>query len=239
LLKFSSTRCSDDRDRIFALLGIANDIVFQSSSPSIGIPSGFANQTIRFTPDYNLPVSQVYREFAISALAAAHPFGLLHCAGAFRRSSLDPARTMDLPSWVPDWRLPLLFKPFFKTSSFRAGKSKSKKSKSIQVISTGLSIVGVYLGRVRRAEDRSSGNFTTGNDRVYFELEDGSAGAAPPDTIIGDDVFIFIGANTPFVVRSRASQGTFNLIGDCYVRGVMNGEALEHEWIETTEICLV
>lgn len=42
-----------------------------------------------------------------------------------------------------------------------------------------------------------------------------------------DIVAIFDGARTPFVIRRKKEPDRFRLIGDCYIHGLMKGEALE------------
>ncbi|PMD29684.1 hypothetical protein L207DRAFT_444914, partial [Hyaloscypha variabilis F] len=39
-------------------------------------------------------------------------------------------------------------------------------------------------------------------------------------------VCIFLGGNVPFVLRAR-NDSKYQLIGECYVHGVMDGEALK------------
>jgi hypothetical protein len=52
-------------------------------------------------------------------------------------------------------------------------------------------------------------------------------GLAPPDAIVGDIVAVLIGAPVPHVLRKN-SGGTYKLVGECYVSGIMGGEALAH-----------
>lgn len=44
----------------------------------------------------------------------------------------------------------------------------------------------------------------------------------------GDVIIVFRGARVPFVVRPR-SDGSWTLVGECYVQGLMRGEALQLE----------
>lgn len=53
-------------------------------------------------------------------------------------------------------------------------------------------------------------------------------GCAPSKIGIGDQVVIFVGGRTPFILRPRTSD-TFELIADCYVPEFMNGEAFQLE----------
>lgn len=43
---------------------------------------------------------------------------------------------------------------------------------------------------------------------------------------VDDLVCVFIGASTPFVVREM-EDGYFRLVGECYIHGLMDGEAMD------------
>jgi hypothetical protein len=59
-----------------------------------------------------------------------------------------------------------------------------------------------------------------------FISEKGLLGLGPKDTNAQDIVCIFLGGNVPFVLRAR-DDGKYQLVGECYVHGVMDGEALK------------
>lgn len=52
-------------------------------------------------------------------------------------------------------------------------------------------------------------------------------GIGPDHMRAGDTIAIFFGARTPFIIRPDEDTGHFRLIGDCYIHGLMDGEALE------------
>lgn len=54
----------------------------------------------------------------------------------------------------------------------------------------------------------------------------GSMGLFPKDCQMGDLIVIFPGARTPFVVR-QGRLGSYTLVGDCYIHGMMEGEMLK------------
>ncbi|CZR66859.1 uncharacterized protein PAC_16760 [Phialocephala subalpina] len=77
-------------------------------------------------------------------------------------------------------------------------------------------------------------------DRRFFITQRGYLGFAPENTQIGDEVYVINGSKVPFVLRrlnktyeleSRTDESiipdvpAFNLIGNCYVHGIMDGEA--------------
>jgi hypothetical protein len=62
------------------------------------------------------------------------------------------------------------------------------------------------------------------NDRrSLFRTSVGSLGIGPQSLQILDEVWILNGATVPFVLRPR-EDGTFQLIGEAYLHGLMHGE---------------
>jgi hypothetical protein len=54
----------------------------------------------------------------------------------------------------------------------------------------------------------------------------GYVGLVPQFSIKGDAVAVIIGAQTPFVVRPVTGETKYQLVGECYIHGIMDGEAL-------------
>jgi hypothetical protein len=84
------------------------------------------------------------------------------------------------------------------------------------------------------------------NNRRVFSTEKGYVGLGPnslnmkaPEPIL-DEIWVILGARTPFVLRPKGNA--YQLVGECYIHGLMQGEAL-HEVkagnlaIEDIEIC--
>ena len=63
----------------------------------------------------------------------------------------------------------------------------------------------------------------------------GRLSLVPPVAKVGDMICIIPRGDTPYVI-SDCGQGHFNLVGECYVQGIMHGEALKmglpERWIE-------
>jgi hypothetical protein len=97
LQHFDHLGCADDRDHIFALLGMAENI--NDSQPRENFNQD-NNMAIDFRADYSKNNEVVYIDFA-EAMANA---GLLEMilTEATARPCLDGL----LQSWVPDWRTP-------------------------------------------------------------------------------------------------------------------------------------
>lgn len=56
----------------------------------------------------------------------------------------------------------------------------------------------------------------------------GYLGLVPASTRHGDKVAVFLGGSTPYILR-KAGKGTYMFRGDCYVHGIMHGEALQKD----------
>ncbi|CCT70550.1 related to heterokaryon incompatibility protein (het-6OR allele) [Fusarium fujikuroi IMI 58289] len=76
LQEFSSRKATDDRDKVFALLGLAGDITIK--------------------PDYSLSTVQVYRSTVIDLIK--HSGSLTALSGDMKRKNSG-----HIPSWIPDW----------------------------------------------------------------------------------------------------------------------------------------
>lgn len=61
--------------------------------------------------------------------------------------------------------------------------------------------------------------------RCFFRTEKGYYGLGPVELEAGDIVSVLFGGTTPFVLRPVGES--YMLVGECYVYGLMNGEAIE------------
>jgi hypothetical protein len=64
-------------------------------------------------------------------------------------------------------------------------------------------------------------------------------GLFPMHVSVGDVVYIFDRCPIPFALRSVGSKGEFRFIGECFVRGIMDGEAVEIDYICLRHVTLV
>ncbi|KAJ4310661.1 hypothetical protein N0V94_008334 [Neodidymelliopsis sp. IMI 364377] len=70
--------------------------------------------------------------------------------------------------------------------------------------------------------------------QTFFVTKSGYMGIGPERTRAGDQVWVFHGGNVPFVMRKvgKEEEGDgplLKLVGDAYVHGIMDGEALDGE----------
>jgi len=61
--------------------------------------------------------------------------------------------------------------------------------------------------------------------RAFFITADGYMGLGSPEW--GDEIWVLFGGDTPFILRSSVTDpGCHQLVGSCYVHGLMDGEAM-------------
>jgi hypothetical protein len=274
LLRFDTAKCIDPRDRLFSLIGIADNVSLRDADGVVQTGTrmdGNHKGIIDFTADYRMSTQEVYTIFARATLKTITPFDILHCAGAFRVTNPDLLATSSdtWPSWVPDWRLLALYKPLMKVSEFSESLDIKGRFRAIDVSDTALTITGLHLTTVRSLSTLITNSEFKANvdyrnaypqerallrpssaddkvleilalDRVFIEIEDGRWCAVPPDTLPGDDVVIFHGALTPFLLRSVPGRDVFRLIGDCYLKGGMYaGDPQRYSYLEDRRFSIV
>lgn len=92
------------------------------------------------------------------------------------------------------------------------------------------------------AQDRMSRSMTRWPRFRCFCLTHGDRFAWTPHmTEPGDKIFVIRGARLPYVLRpnSGGSIGTFTLVGECWLEGMMQGEAVDSVGMEWERICLL
>ena len=60
----------------------------------------------------------------------------------------------------------------------------------------------------------------------FCVTQEGFVGLVPWRAEPGDIICVFMGSTVPFAIRRRAN-GNYTLIGECYIHGLMDGEALD------------
>ena len=63
-----------------------------------------------------------------------------------------------------------------------------------------------------------------------------AVGLAPHGAREGDLVFVAVGADVPYVLRSCGDG--YELIGECYVQGIMDGEVMGMDWIGVQDVMI-
>jgi hypothetical protein len=68
----------------------------------------------------------------------------------------------------------------------------------------------------------------TVRSRAFFTTDSRHFGFGPKCTAAGDQVFLLIGSDLPFILRPAGEK--FELVGACYVHGIMYGEGLHQDF---------
>jgi hypothetical protein len=77
-------------------------------------------------------------------------------------------------------------------------------------------------------------------DKAMLVTERGYLGLGQEGSQVGDVICILAGGETPFMLRqSPAHEGLFQFLGECYVHGVMDGEAMNNEGSSQLEKFLI
>lgn len=116
------------------------------------------------------------------------------------------------------------------------------------------SVAAVSEGR-RRPDDESNlvlsatgtfymQMFTVCHQHRFALTKRGYMGLVPHCARVGDRIAIFLGAPVPFVLRTtgerigKQDRVTMHLVGDAYIHGIMDGEAMDFEGFAPQEIWL-
>lgn len=156
LQRFEASDCSDPRDRIYALAGLANDVTFANShtDESISVDNESEDKTparLVIESDYSLPAEELFTRVAESIYYRDNLHGLIWLLSQAGSRRSRPAKALDgspciprIPSWVPDWPLrrtcsPLQY-PLDSPLRFR-----EEVDHQIRRLSDGRSIVTAYM----------------------------------------------------------------------------------------------
>ncbi|KAH9207202.1 heterokaryon incompatibility protein-domain-containing protein [Leptodontidium sp. 2 PMI_412] len=97
-------------------------------------------------------------------------------------------------------------------------------------IPTGENMAEVYWRTLIGNKGMNSAEATEDYAQQYEQvcIANEFVGLVPTQTEVGDIVCVFNGGATPFIIRPSAEiDGAFQLIGVCYIHGLMRGEALK------------
>lgn len=290
---------SNDRDRIYALLGMTDNSDFQA--------------------DYNLSVGETYVRFSKWVLDCSPALSLL----SYARGTSD-AGSSDIPTWSPSPHMASLPVTLLHVEHFNAsgdGNGQDRRTWRPVCVSDELRLKGSIIDSVWKRGDtwinaapldlkrnclkqcaniaqiiNSSGNkrykrfcramtleinaqwskapqeqstlfhryfqaITSGAERVSVEdeeeveritallstwarcryfcvTEQDRFAWVPTQARVGDEICIFRNARVPHVIRWH-QDGTYVLVGECWIEGLMEGEALELPTFEWKDIVLV
>lgn len=75
-------------------------------------------------------------------------------------------------------------------------------------------------------------------NKVVFRTAEGDLGVGPVSTRAGDRVWVFEGTRVPFLVRP-VQEGFCQLLGECYLHGIMYGELIQAGKLDFEGLALV
>jgi hypothetical protein len=126
-----AAQATDNRDKVFALLGLASDI----NPQSLDIIS----------PDYTIKTTEVYIKTAQWIASKTENLDFLGMAGILPR----PNQYL-LPSWVPDWSFPLMTCPLNQLGIGPAYLTYINRRKGLSFANGGSSLIlqGIFVDKV-------------------------------------------------------------------------------------------
>lgn len=226
---------TDPRDKIYSVLGLAKVPIAESGSMS--------QDTNPMTIDYSKTTSEVYQYLAKYIINRDRNLDIL-CILLTHRN----AGSADLPTWVPDWRVPIEDArlldcwDFFASKFAASGFTKAELQDQSDI--GRLLVRGLYLDRVSQLMDYTT-IIPRGADVPYAVLEPfvkdihlrrlcrtacDDTGLVSRHAAEDDMVFILHGAKLPFILRPVDSGDyndgaplEFEVVGPCWMPGDMFG----------------
>ena len=132
IVKSELCKCSDPRDRVYAVLNMLKTV------------NSFERHA-KIKPDYAKTVSQVYRDVVLSILDQTNQTSILdHCE--MQEQPLGSSDSLQIPSWVPDWTIPSNQRRL--NIGFASGNSSAEISHGNDV----LRVMGTQVARICHVE---------------------------------------------------------------------------------------
>jgi hypothetical protein len=175
---------------------------------------GFAadGHELDFEPDYEAPFKTIVRKYAHVFIKKGRVMDLLYHAGS--RSWLTR-----FPSWIPDWTTPTNASLYHSSKcGIPCGASKDSEPKVHP--NPDLNILDLEALQTNLLGWR------------FFVTKRGFVGIAPNHAVVGDVISIFSGSGFPFLLRKSMKEDAYRLVGECYMLGIMLGEAFEEEGLK-------
>jgi hypothetical protein len=215
----SGAEARDPRDVVYSLIGIAS-----------------LTSALEIEPDYGVSWERLYTSLAKQFICNSRHLGQL---AAVTQCS---ATQLCLPTWVPDRRQP---HPSSQVSApEHSGQPQYYASGSSRVAITHnddlarLQLRGLRCDEVGRISvskveinDFLARNHLWSADipcdgLTSFMTSGGLFGFSLRHLKVGDHIFVFLGGEVPHLLRKTDAETEYAFVGECYVHGLMKGEAL-------------
>ncbi|KAF3035054.1 hypothetical protein E8E11_003636 [Didymella keratinophila] len=245
LMASRAYEATNNRDKVYAILGMAEVPI---NNRALSSTSARAQERERPTMrvDYSASIPEVYQYTAKYLINRDGNLDILCILPTHR-----DATSFDLPSWTPDWRVPLSSRPLYDNwdyISYKWGASGFTRTETQEQDSLGrLAVSGFEIARVQQLEmlfpeqlphppERPAGSailFDESKHARRFAQTTRGPSVVPSAAVVGDAIWILYGCRMPVVLRPAGGaldEASFEVVGPCYVSTMMFGEALV--WLE-------
>ncbi|KAH6696422.1 heterokaryon incompatibility protein-domain-containing protein [Leptodontidium sp. MPI-SDFR-AT-0119] len=235
---------TDARDKVYAILGMAEvPLNPRELSPRLVSAGDDKKERPVMRVDYSASVSEVYQHTAKYLINRDENLDILCILPTHRDGTSD-----DLPSWTPDWRVPLSSRPLYANwdyISYKWGASGFTETESQdQADLNRLAVKGFEIARIQQllplfpntiphppeSPTGSAIHFEEGKHIRRFAQSTRGPSIVPSTAVVGDAIWVLYGCKMPVVLRLEAGildKVAFEVIGPCYVSTIMFGEAIE------------
>lgn len=121
--------------------------------------------------------------------------------------------------------------PSLPDQSYSARQKRPKGKGRLELPDLGRRAAGKTFDEISTAVGRALKN------RRLGITAKGYLGLFPRQSIVGDDVYVFDSCHVPLLLRA-SGDCAFRLVGECFVYGVMNGEAMADGGVSMSEVVL-
>lgn len=230
-------KATDPRDKVYAVLGMTDTPIENPNEP------GKENElTMRI--DYAAPVTEVYQYVAKYLINRDKNLDILCILSTHRDTN-----SSDLPTWVPDWRVPASTIPIREHWDYYVHKKAAAGFTTTipqdQERLDYLSVQGFELCNIQELmpfgvetlphiPDVPAGtmaDFDPTQHHRRIATTDREPATVPSSAIVGDKIWILFGCKMPIVLRhvewsESSGEQTFEVVGPCVVGTAMLGKAL-------------
>jgi hypothetical protein len=235
---------TDARDKVYAILGIAEvPLSPRELSPRLVWAQDDKKERPVMRVDYSASISEVYQHTAKYLINRDENLDILCILPTHR-----DATSNDLPSWTPDWRVPLSSRPLYDNweyISYKWGASGFTKTESQdQADLNRLTVTGFEIARIQQLlplfpnemphlPESPAGSaiyFEEGKHIRRFAQSTRGPSIVPSTAAVGDSIWILYGCKMPIVLRAATGmldKVAFEVVGPRYVSTIMFGEAIE------------
>lgn len=245
---------TDPRDKVYAVLGMTREPIENDQLLESGlVDAGVAKMRV----DYSSSISEVYQYAAKYIINRDKNLDVLCILSTHRDEN-----SKDLPSWTPDWRVPVSKVPLYKNweyFGYKFGAAGFIKTTLQDQCDMGRLIVEGFeyckvtelmpLGAVSipHPPEQPAGSAEAFDPAVHLRriaMTDRCPAILPSSAVVGDSVWILFGCKMPIVLRMvrEEERVLYEVVGPCYLTTAMWGKALrefEEEGSQPQRVVLV